>query len=63
MTVREMIIIGLWVFYAVKKLINFYANDIVYDFEAPDWLYYSIGTIITILLPFPLCAILYLIFC
>ena len=66
MTVREMIIVGIWVFYAIKKLIDFYAFELTYDSlwdSMPDWLYWIVGTLITIVLPFPVCAILYLIFC
>lgn len=65
MTIREMIIIGIWVFYAIKRLIPFYSGEPMYDCidTLPNWLYYPIGTLITIILPFPFCAILYLIFC
>lgn len=65
MTVREMIIVGLWVFYAIRLLVAFYSTGDGYDCLdwLPTWLYWIVGTLITVVIPFPICAILYLIFC
>lgn len=65
MTVREMIIVGIWVFYAISLLVKFYDYGDAYDclYWLPNWLYWIVGTLITIVIPFPVCAILYLIFC